>query len=239
MHEALKTSHRLDGHCRAKVCAVSSYDPQAVITALVKVAREEILTTFAPDSCIASTRIGIDVLRYFGVTAKPIPVSVTIFNEDARRILEEEGIEAVATAVQGRETLDIGGPWTLGLGVSTPNHAPGPGHLAIAIPHHLTIVDLSLDQANRPRKNIALTPVALKVPEEGTFFTQVGEQIVYTVSTTPQADAVSLIYRHESNDRYRTSRNWARSGHEDGAAKSFRLITAAIIHKMRNEMDGK
>lgn len=208
--------------------------PDDVISALVKVAREEILTVFDLDSCIASTRIGIDVLTYFGIQAKPIPVSVTIFNEEARVILDTEGLDAVVRAVWERSPHEPGGPWTIGLGVQAAQKTPGPGHVAIAVPAKSTLIDLSLDQATRKRKDIILAPVALGIPDEISFFDQPGERMLYTVRLD-DAPPVTLMYQHERQHLYRQSRNWHRKGAE-GAAEAFKLVTASIIMRMKQEL---
>lgn len=215
-----------------------AYEPEGVIAALLDIAREEILKVFTPESCIASTRITLDVLQYFGVPGKPIPVAVTIFNEEARQILDRDGLDAVAAAVNARSTQDVDGPWTIGLGVATPAREPGAGHVAVAIPSLSTIVDLSLDQANRARKNITLGPVALKIPDDLAFMREPGERIVYTIRSTPEAAPVTVMYQHEREHRYRQSPNWLRkSGENANGSEGFRIVTASIIQRMRHDLE--
>lgn len=210
-------------------------DPQRVVDGLLAYARPEILRYFAADSCIASTRIALDVLGYFGIHAKAVPVSVTVFNEDARAIYERDGIEEVARAVHAARHQDTGGPWTLGIGVDLPGKPPGPGHVVAVLPRQRLLLDLSLDQANRPKKNLLLGPLAVDIPEDSRFMEEPGEVLPFIGQMDESVPPVALIYRRERSHRYRESLNWQRKASAEGASEGFREITANVIAAIRGE----
>src|SRR5687767_2944353 len=56
-------------------------DHDRIVKALVSTARPVIRQYFGPDSCIASTRIGIDALARFGVKSEAIGVSAFAYNQ--------------------------------------------------------------------------------------------------------------------------------------------------------------
>lgn len=62
-----------------------------VVKQLAELGRPEILKKWRPDSCIASTRIALLVLREFGIRARPLPVEVLVFNDAYHRRVEREG----------------------------------------------------------------------------------------------------------------------------------------------------
>lgn len=203
--------------------------------------RPRILEHFSPDSCIATTRILIDILTYFGIPTQPLPVEVTIFNEQARTLLETHGLDAVAEAVYAREPGEPGGPWTLGLGITrTPTDV---GHLVVALPHHGYLLDGSLDQASRPHKNITLPPLPIRILDPAFLTTPTAVlDYTYTPPASPGSGApeepVTLIYRNTpQNRRYRDSPNWKHTTHASTATPAgkevFRQITADAIRAIR------
>ena len=57
--------------------------PPGLLEAVADAARPAVLARFAPDSCIATTRVIIEALRYFGVPAVAWPVNMVMFNAAA------------------------------------------------------------------------------------------------------------------------------------------------------------
>src|SRR5580698_3777331 len=58
--------------------------PSAVgLRLAARVVRGEILQRFRPDSCIPTTRVLVSVLRYFGISARPLAVRAGAYNEAA------------------------------------------------------------------------------------------------------------------------------------------------------------
>lgn len=193
--------------------------------------RELVLESFSADSCVATTRILLDVLAYFGIHARPLQVEVLVFNAEARVILDAGGIDAVAHAVQARTPEDVGGPWTLGIGVDTGRNPQG-GHLVAALPEDGVILDGSLDQAARPLKDIHVTADVIEVPDRE-FFTSPGAMMSVTASSPGRGD-VLLVYTHSPRRNLLQSPNWKRKSSKQDGAAAFRRITAESIRRLRN-----
>lgn len=121
---------------------------------LAETGRKEILKSYRKDSCIASTRIGVEFLRAFGYSARPVPVKQTILNgpmkETIDRKLDEPLEGSYILAIEGTDHMGEDGGWD--------------GHLIFTIEDNL--VDLSLDQATRPHKGIFLEPLVGKLHDE-------------------------------------------------------------------------
>lgn len=130
-----------------------------ILTLLLEHARPAILEEFRADSCIASTRIGLDVLDHFGILAEPLPVSVTIFNPVMVEKYDE-GMTLPQSKQEMEEWVRLYGAWAIGLGHGG-DQGPlkWPGHLVMLVEKEL-LVDLSIDQVNRPQRNIVLHPFA-------------------------------------------------------------------------------
>jgi hypothetical protein len=54
--------------------------PVPSLDQIARAACSAVLESFRPDSCIATTRVVISVLRYYGLPAKPLAVKVAAFN---------------------------------------------------------------------------------------------------------------------------------------------------------------
>lgn len=96
--------------------------------------------------CIASTRIGIEVLKAFGVEAIPVPVNTRLINKAYRLAMDKR-----ITWEEARKR----GAWLLEVDVGEPQDSLSwPGHLVIGLPQSDTLVDLDLVQFARPLKQI-------------------------------------------------------------------------------------
>lgn len=116
--------------------------------------RDEILRHYRRDSCLASTRIGIEFLRHFGYTARPLAVRVEIANAEMLRC-QAEGIPDDQALEQGA--------WVVGIDGSDVIEGSGwDGHLVFTVEGY--VMDLSLDQASRPAKGIELSPLLAEIP---------------------------------------------------------------------------
>jgi hypothetical protein len=208
---------------------------EALLSALVRVGRPILLEVFRPDSCIISTRIGLDVLSYFGIRGKEYPVSAMIFNADAYRMLEEtQDFQAVKEATDARTLDEEGGPWTIGLGAPDlpqlhPDGRRGwPGHLVIGLPQWNVVVDLSMDQVARPHKGLDLKPAWFPVPE--TWWTLEAERDFASFQTE---DGAMMFLSHRNDHGYRQSPNWR--GISNGSKQTVRAITGQIITALKAE----
>lgn len=196
--------------------------------AFAEVARPLILENFTPDSCVASTRIGIDALRAFGVLARPLPVHVRIFNQEMATLLMA-GIKPT-----GRHTADSeGGPWMVDLGNPVEGDPRAAGHVAIAIPALGLLLDPSIDQANRPHKNI-------RFPAGETLLWKTGSEEFPNPGweeTRGTDEGVVIVYEAVDAHRYRKSPNWRADSGLVGGRRSFRETTGAIVRAMRERLE--
>lgn len=200
----------------------------AVLDALTTHGRPILLEEFRADSCIASTKIGIEVLAYFGMRSEPLPIAAMLFNAEAVGMLEQGTAMEELRSVMAAIPLDApGGPWSLGLGAG--GYEPGmwAGHLVIALPQHQTIVDLSADQAARPHKNLNLEPFHAVI-DSPLWWT--GEDPVATFTGT---DGSTLILDRRAPDPegYRTSPNWQASGATNPSL--YKSLTGRIIRAVK------
>ena len=156
---------------------------------VVTVVRGNVLETFRQDSCIASTRVVIDVLDYFGIVARPRPVAAVAFNPEGYQLflkgvpLEEWPKSAHSVGVKGTGP-HVGDRWD--------------GHLVAVNETHL--FDASLDQMSRPEQGIPLEASVFVMPAEVT-----SDQVWWE-----RADGVVVIYGWISDGAWRRSKNWSR-----------------------------
>lgn len=137
-------------------------DPEPILRALCDVGRPLMRKGgLGLDSCIASCRIGMDVLRRFGVHSAPLAVKAAAFNATGHQFMLDGHPEWV------KERRD--GAYALGAG-----YGPGPrsdawnGHLVLIVgSSHL--LDLSADQLARPAHGIHVEAMVAALPKHGLF----------------------------------------------------------------------
>jgi len=111
---------------------------------------------------------------------------------------------------------DEDGPWTLSLGNVPGVENDGIGHVVVYVPELRAFVDLSLDQASRPRKRIALEPSIFSGdPTEVNGYSSNGN---------------TVIYYPDSEDKYTISPNW--HGFAGGSREVFIQMTDEGIKAM-------
>jgi len=168
---------------------------EEVVRGLVKHARPEILKEFRADSCIATTAIGLDILTEFGVLAEPFPVRLLIFNEAfANRIEKGTPWPSNKELIQWSEE---DGSYSVGIGVGTQQPGKWAGHLVILIEKRY-LLDLSIDQANRPKYNMNFDPVCVEVDEK---FFKGAPRVIQSNGSVIRIEALR-------NDGYSTSPDW-------------------------------
>lgn len=197
--------------------------------ALQKFARDEILKEFSVTSCIASTRIAIDVMGAYGIEAQPLPVSLMVFNKEAKKILEQSGSDEFKKIVDRQHPEAEGGPWSVGLGVTSHTEDnEWAGHLIVAVPQHGAYLDLSCDQASRPHKNIELTPHYFDLEMDDPWLT--GKSPVLLLESNTGL-LLSLDRRAPDPDGFRQSPNWTGEGQ---SAEPLRRVTRRVMALMDN-----
>jgi Fe-S-cluster containining protein len=139
-----------------------------IVARLVRYAPAAIAQHAKPQPrCVLATRIGLDTLRRFGLTAAPRLVVVDVINAAYLQWLRDG-------AAGGDDEQLARGAWILTndpikRGGALPAHgppvsSPWAGHLAIAVAGQL--VDLDAQQFARPARGIA-TPPAIALPWDG------------------------------------------------------------------------
>ena len=182
--------------------------PEQIGVALCLVGRPAMLRVFGPDSCIAAARIAVDVYRHFGYAAEPLGVRVFIANAAWAQAVKDKwpGFDPTDAKTFMPELHTIG----LGHRVD----AERAGHVVVLC--ESVLVDMSLDQATRQHKGIALGPMvfrpAANFPEKPAEFLVNGCVVGY--GRSPE---------HEQG-WWRRSKNWTRRDE-----RVRRPVVAAVI----------
>lgn len=168
------------------------------LATLAAVVRAEVLRHVRPDSCIATTRLLLDVLARERIAAYALAVDARVANMAAERLLAAgTGSESLA----GRAAWVVAGAWVVAIerGEAAPDRWAG--HL-VAVAERRFLIDAALDQAARPERGIVLAgPVVAPV---GEAFLRGRQGLV------GQLGATTVRYRTRPGDRsYRTAPDWA------------------------------
>jgi len=123
---------------------------EEILKVYTRIARPIILEYFRKDSCIASTRITIEVFSRLGFKAIPFACHVQIFNDKFREIFEREKHWPTKGEMEKWITQ---GAWSIGFGYGDHKGERYIGHL-VAIVENKYLIDSSIDQAERPHKEI-------------------------------------------------------------------------------------
>lgn len=170
-------------------------EPSDLIHFLTTRGREIMLERFIPQSCIASTRVGLEVLKAHGILAWPTATAVDVLNDQAEAIYRAGDFAAqVAMArgwpgakhlvVEGTGALDHRtGQWDAHLVIETVDSG-GTG----------VVIDLSLDQFARPALGIDLHADAFALPT--------GWPVAWS------RDGVTVLYRKLKTKTFRQARDW-------------------------------
>ena len=121
---------------------------------LCEVVRQElhIGALYRPDCCIAATAILNEVLDYFKLTGRPLSVIATVFNPVMSERIAREGMP---TLEEAERDWFPKGCYSLAVGAGDPQPGKWPGHLVTVLGGQV-LIDLTLDQANRPQHGIVL-----------------------------------------------------------------------------------
>lgn len=123
---------------------------EEVLKVYTRIARPIILEYFRKDSCIASTRITVEVFSRLGFKAIPLACHVQIYNSKFREIFERESHWPTKEEM-GKWITE--GAWGIGIGFGDKKEQGYLGHL-VAIVENRYLIDSSIDQADRPNKEI-------------------------------------------------------------------------------------
>jgi hypothetical protein len=162
--------------------------------------RAEILKEFRLDSCIGSTRVVCKVLDHFGYRAVPFGAKVHVYNPVMTKAMARGIKFPDSGSPELHRMLDLIGGWSVGLG-ETPVDADPVGHLVALLPKEKLIVDASLDQANRPQKQIELPPVLIAHVDDDFIAGKSPDTLMY--------NGCKLVYHAEpGNTVYKQSGDW-------------------------------
>jgi hypothetical protein len=187
---------------------------------LAEVVREELQigTRYRPDCCIAATRALIDVLDYFRLTARPLSVIATVFNPAMSERIEREGMP---TLEEAERDWFPRGCYSLAVGIGDPEPGKWPGHLVATLGGKV-LIDLTLDQANRPQYDIVL-PMPIVAPLSPGFLTEEGQM-------AGLVNGCRIIYEARPADRsFERSNDWK-------SRKRHHAVVAAAIRRLKGEL---
>lgn len=193
-----------------------------IVKILLQEGRDEMLRVFRSDSCIAATRITLDVLAHFHVLAEALPARLMIFNPAfVQRI--ENGAEFPKSGDVVQEWAKEDGSWTLGVGYSDEGTlAPDkwPGHL-VAVTEDRWLIDCSLDQAIRLDRDIRVGPAVWDGVTDA--FMRGHEPFVRSIN-----GSVLKYMAFPDELRYKNSPNW------HNPRPNERAVTEKIIRKIEH-----
>lgn len=166
------------------------------------------LVTVQGPACILATAIGIDVLKEFGIEARPLSVQVDVVN---RAWLDGDVAAAwrLSAGYPPEEAAKMLAPRT-----NVPT-SPWDGHLVIELVGRAALLDLDLKQMARPRHRIVVPPVGWFEGWNG------------TAGEWPLADGGRIFYRAKRDDvaSWGGARDWwDRAKRADSVAAVVRAI---------------
>jgi hypothetical protein len=175
--------------------------------------RRAMLEFYLPDSCIAATRIAIDLLGELEIPARALAVRAAILNLPMVQLVERHGRFPNGPEERARwfEEAKAAG---VGLGYPDPSRADvtpeANGIHTVAIVEERFIWDLSIDQATRPQYGIVIPePLIAPIPKPKLFLSGREPLPVHGVG------GVVVRYDAQPTDRrYTRSPNWASDGRD-------------------------
>lgn len=219
------------------------------------VIRSMVRAHFADDSCIASTGLIVDMLRDMGIAAEAVSCHVIATNEAymawaaaRERLIPMNDEEANEAAAAGGRLIIMAGPPKPGqqprtLGSIMWNqdaNAPGgddryPGHVvAVATVNGARIlIDLSIDQIERPTYKMFPAPIVLPVQAR---FEEEGDAVIV------HNNGMTTIYERTDDQSFRESNNFTRIVDGDAAATvtmnelrmAATLFLSSVIRGLQN-----
>ena len=169
----------------------------------------------AHNSCVAACKVYCQIAETVGLDARPLTVETSVFNPVFAEFIKQHGLDP--SEEQMREMGEQGGRYVV-LGArdegdegdegETPSESNWSGHLVAILSangRRPVVVDLTIDQANRPDKDILIPdPIVFEAPPG--FVDGVGVATGYCV--TP-AGLNAMVYRAFPEDiSFESSPEW-------------------------------
>lgn len=170
--------------------------------------RPFILQSARMDSCILSTAVGCEYLSQRGILAEPLPVQTMIFNKKFMDHAERIGRLPVGDELKSWSEED--GSYSVAIGMGQQQPGKWPGHLVI-LAEKSYLIDLSVDQANRPQFGMVFNPIFCKISES--FFS---EPMIFR-----HADCVFRYEAKPNNLGFLSSPDWMIAGRRQKILQAF------------------
>lgn len=195
-----------------------------IVTAYADVARPLMRQWLSPNSCIAATRITMNILNVFGIDARPLPVVATVHNPAwlalGRKLKRQPTVD--------EQKADPGNAWSVGLGFNDPESRDSypvdpnnwAGHLVALTLNDALLIDGAIDQASRPQYDMPIPPIVLVQETTARFLDGSGS----VVGETPDGVIISY-HRNLTPDLYEHAPDWRVTKHG--------LIELAIMRAMK------
>ena len=187
-------------------------DPAAHVFELLSersVAKSALRRRFREDSCINSTRVLFDVYRAVGIAADAVSVRTRIYAPAFVDRGHREG-RMPESPEEVHSWTSEPGVWSVGIGFGTDlGKHKWPGHLVLR--SDSTLIDATIDQANRPQDGIVMPPMLLLAHTSDAFWRAddlLGVEI----------NGCQVVYESRPNDNsYLGSPAWSGRSHIEGA----------------------
>jgi hypothetical protein len=165
----------------------------------------EMRKRYNPDCCLDAGAVVLDVLDHFGITGKALCAKAHVVNQEAQQWIEQYGKVALQT-----DPPKIIQEWhdrkCKLVGIGYENGKPGyAGHLVVICPYPegrygQVLIDISIQQADRPDFGITLQPVIAEASPE---FVEGKEPLLL------EMEGILLRYEAEpGRDDYRETPAW-------------------------------
>lgn len=195
------------------------------------VIRNMVRAHYADDSCIASTGLVVDILRDMGIEVEAVSCHVIAMNERYMQWAAGRDRLVPLSAEEESEAAAAGGRLIVMAGAPQPGRSPRtlasvmwhedaatpgegerfPGHVvALAtVDGRRFLIDLSIDQLERPNHDMLPTPIVLPVQAD---FEKEGDAIIL------RNNGMTMIYERTHDESFRESNNFTRIVEGDAAA---------------------
>lgn len=118
--------------------------------------RAPVVRLWGADTCVISTLLSVEVLRYFGIASAPEPVYFAAYSPEAVATLAPDGA-GVWRHARGHSVGVTG----TGAVVRRDGRLRWDGHLVARLLDRPRLLDVSLDQASRPDRGLRLDPAVV------------------------------------------------------------------------------
>lgn len=175
----------------------------------------------APNRCIAATKTGIKVLRYFGINATPVPCDLTVGNLAWVKWVEGGDLRA--------ETMPDAA-WSVHVGRRNTDGPGYNGHVMIRADDML--VDLNFGQVSRPQKGLEV-PDATAFPLDGKRMEafETGDKVVYFDEDGNVAVIIEPTLERRS---FKQAKDWQRN-HKQAVGLLIRMVKKAVASERASE----